>query len=75
MRLQPLTLLRSLLFRYRARLHRIAGKPLPATVIPAQTGLRAGWDLNGIIGNSNYGKPTSGAYPGRQFQFGGIYRF
>jgi len=50
MRLQPLTLLRSLLFRYRARLQRIAGKPLPATVIPAQTGLRAGWDLNGIIG-------------------------
>jgi hypothetical protein len=29
----------------------------------------------GIIGNVNYGKPTSGAYPGRQFQFGGIYRF
>ena len=29
----------------------------------------------GIIGNVNYGKPTSGAYPGRQFQFGAIYRF
>ena len=29
----------------------------------------------GIIGNPNYGKPTSGAYPGRQFQFGTIYRF
>ena len=29
----------------------------------------------GIIGNVNYGKPTSGAYPGRQYQFGGIYRF
>ena len=29
----------------------------------------------GILGNANYGKPTSGAYPGRQFQFGGIYRF
>ena len=29
----------------------------------------------GIIGNANFGKPTSGAYPGRQFQFGGIYRF
>jgi outer membrane receptor protein involved in Fe transport len=29
----------------------------------------------GIIGNVNYGKPTSNAYPGRQFQFGGIYRF
>jgi outer membrane receptor protein involved in Fe transport len=29
----------------------------------------------GIIGNANYGKPTSGAYPGRQFQFGAIYRF
>ena len=29
----------------------------------------------GIIGNANYGKPTSNAYPGRQFQFGAIYRF
>jgi hypothetical protein len=29
----------------------------------------------GILGNANYGKPTSGAYPGRQFQFGAIYRF
>jgi hypothetical protein len=29
----------------------------------------------GIIGNPNFGKPTSGAYPGRQFQFGAIYRF
>ena len=29
----------------------------------------------GIIGNVNFGKPTSGAYPGRQFQFGAIYRF
>jgi hypothetical protein len=29
----------------------------------------------GILGNVNYGKPTSGAYPGRQFQFGAIYRF
>jgi outer membrane receptor protein involved in Fe transport len=29
----------------------------------------------GIIGNVNFGKPTSQAYPGRQFQFGGIYRF
>jgi len=29
----------------------------------------------GIIGNVNFRKPTSGAYPGRQFQFGGIYRF
>jgi len=29
----------------------------------------------GILGNVNFGKPTSGAYPGRQFQFGAIYRF
>jgi carboxypeptidase family protein/TonB-dependent receptor-like protein len=29
----------------------------------------------GIIGNVNFGKPTSNAYPGRQFQFGAIYRF
>jgi outer membrane receptor protein involved in Fe transport len=29
----------------------------------------------GIIGNANFQKPTSGAYPGRQFQFGAIYRF
>ena len=29
----------------------------------------------GIIGNVNFGKPTSGAYPGRQYQFGAIYRF
>jgi outer membrane receptor protein involved in Fe transport len=29
----------------------------------------------GTLGNANYGKPTSGAYPGRQFQFGAIYRF
>ena len=29
----------------------------------------------GIVGNANFGKPTSGAYPGRQFQFGAIYRF
>lgn len=29
----------------------------------------------GILGNANFGKPTSGAYPGRQFQFGAIYRF
>ena len=29
----------------------------------------------GILGNPNYGKPTSGAYPGRQFQFGAIFRF
>jgi outer membrane receptor protein involved in Fe transport len=29
----------------------------------------------GIIGNVNFRKPTSGAYPGRQFQFGAIYRF
>jgi hypothetical protein len=29
----------------------------------------------GIIGNPNFGKPTSNAYPGRQFQFGTIYRF
>jgi len=29
----------------------------------------------GIIGNPAFGKPTSGAYPGRQYQFGAIYRF
>ncbi len=29
----------------------------------------------GILGNANLGRPTSGAYPGRQFQFGTIYRF
>jgi outer membrane receptor protein involved in Fe transport len=29
----------------------------------------------GIIGNVNFRKPISGAYPGRQFQFGAIYRF
>ncbi|PYR24186.1 MAG: hypothetical protein DMF98_16265 [Acidobacteria bacterium] len=29
----------------------------------------------GIIGNVNFGRPTSNAYPGRQFQFGAIYRF
>ena len=29
----------------------------------------------GIIGNVNFGKPTSGAYPGRQFQFGGDLSF
>ncbi len=29
----------------------------------------------GIIGNANFGKPTSGAYPGRQYQLGAIYRF
>jgi len=29
----------------------------------------------GIIGNTNFMKPTSNAYPGRQFQFGAIYRF
>ena len=29
----------------------------------------------GILGNANFGRATSGAYPGRQFQFGAIYRF
>lgn len=29
----------------------------------------------GIVGDVNFGRPTSGAYPGRQFQFGAIYRF
>lgn len=28
-----------------------------------------------ILGNVNFGKPISGAYPGRQFQLGAIYRF
>jgi outer membrane receptor protein involved in Fe transport len=29
----------------------------------------------GIIGNASFGKPTSNAYPGRQDQFGALYRF
>lgn len=31
-------------------------------------------DMN-IISNPNFGHPVSGAYPGRQFQLGAIYRF
>jgi hypothetical protein len=50
MRWQPLTALCSLLLCCRAGSHAGGGEPLPATVIPPETGLRPAWDLNGIIG-------------------------
>ena len=50
MRWQPFTALCSLLLCCRTGSDRTAGEPLPATVVPPETGLRAGWDLNGIIG-------------------------
>jgi hypothetical protein len=50
MRWQPFTALCSLLLCCRAGSDRTAGEPLPASIIPPETGLRPGWDLNGIIG-------------------------
>lgn len=50
MRWPPLTALCSLLLCCRASSQEPRAEPLPATSIPAETGLRGAWDLNGIIG-------------------------
>jgi len=50
MRWQPLTALCSLLLCCRASSHGTGTEPLPATIVPSETGLHASWDLNGIIG-------------------------
>jgi hypothetical protein len=50
MRWQPLTALCSLLLCCRAGSQRTVGEQLPATLIPPGAGLRASFELNGIIG-------------------------